>query len=114
MSWERFTGVFVRGEYTEATGFGYLIPGDWMGLDYESARDATPVWYGVSSGNGNNGVSHLYPDYYVRTADPFRLAELAMVDKFNDGPAGWYFRASSRDAAKAIVRESVPNAKFAR
>ena len=79
MSWERFTGVFVRGEYTEATGFGYLIPGDWMGLDYESARDATPVWYGVSSGNGNNGVSHLYPDYYVRTADPFRLAELASL-----------------------------------
>lgn len=86
MSWERFTGVFVRGEYTEANGFGYLVPGDWTGLDYDSARDATPQWYGVSSGNGNDGVSQQYPDYYVRAADPYRLAELAMVDKFNDGP----------------------------
>lgn len=85
MSWERFTGVFVRSDYTEATGFGYLIPGDWMGLDYESARDATPAWRGVSSGNGNDGVSHHYPDYYVRTADPYRLAELAMVDRFKAG-----------------------------
>ena len=31
-----------------------------------------------------------------------------------DGSDGWYFRAPDRDAAKAIVRETVPNAKFAR
>jgi hypothetical protein len=85
MSWEMFTGVFVRGTYTEATGFGCRIPGEWAGLDYESARDATPEWFGVSSGNGNDGVSHHYPDYYVRTADPYRLAELAMVDSFKAG-----------------------------
>jgi hypothetical protein len=63
-----------------------MIPNPLRDLDYESARDATPVWYGVSSGNGNDGVSQLYPDYYVRTADPYRLAELAMVDTFRDGP----------------------------
>lgn len=85
MAWELFEGIFIRGDYSEATGFGYLIPGEWMGLDYESARDTTPRWYAVSTGNGNDGVSHLYPDYYVRTADPYRLAELAMVDKFRDG-----------------------------
>lgn len=85
MSWELFTGTFVRGTYTETTGFGYMIPGEWMGLDYESARDATPEWFGVSSGNGNDGVSQMYPDYYVRTAEPYRLAELAMVDKFEAG-----------------------------
>ena len=85
MSWERFNGNFIRGAYTEATGFGYRIPGDWTGLDYESARDATPAWYGVSSGNGNDGVSQMHPDYYVRTADPYRLAELAVVDSFKAG-----------------------------
>lgn len=42
-------------------------------------------WYGVSSGNGNDGVSHLYPDYYVKTNDPWRLAELAAVSTFKDG-----------------------------
>lgn len=31
-----------------------------------------------------------------------------------DDSAGWYFRAPSRDAAKVIVRETIPNAKFAR
>jgi hypothetical protein len=31
-----------------------------------------------------------------------------------DGSDGWYFRAPSRDAAKAIVRETIPNARFAR
>lgn len=40
MSWERFTGVFVRGDYSVAAGYGYLIPGEWAGLDYESAFSA--------------------------------------------------------------------------
>jgi len=82
MSWDMFTGVFIRSE-TVGLLSGYLIPGEWAGLDYESARDATPQWFAVSSGNGNDAVSHLYPDYFVRTADPFRLARLAMVDQFN-------------------------------
>ena len=62
-----------------------LSPFDTYGLDYESARDATPRWYGVSSGNGNDGVSHTFPDYYVRTSDPWRLAELACVTSFKAG-----------------------------
>lgn len=40
--------------------------------------------YGVSSGNGNDGVSHMFPDYYVYTSDPYRLARLAMVSTFKD------------------------------
>ena len=41
-----------------------------------------PRLYGVSSGNGNDGVSHIFADYYVRTNDPWRLARLAMVSQF--------------------------------
>jgi len=52
------------------------------GMDYESAREATPRWYGVSFGDGSNGVSHMYPDYYVRTASPWELARLAMLHSF--------------------------------
>ena len=61
---------------------GLWIPVETIGLDYESARDATPQWYGVSHGNGNDGVSHLYPDFFVRTADPYALATLACIATF--------------------------------
>jgi len=40
--------------------------------------------YGVSSGNGNDGVSHMFADYYVKTDDPWRLARLALVSSFKD------------------------------
>jgi hypothetical protein len=40
--------------------------------------------YGVSSGNGNDGVSHMFADYYVYTDDPWRLAKLALVSGFKD------------------------------
>jgi hypothetical protein len=45
--------------------------------------------YGVSSGNGNNGVSHMFADYYVRTNDPWKLVELAALTLFKkpDGVA---------------------------
>lgn len=36
--------------------------------------------YGVSYGNGNDGVSQLYPDFYVRTDEPYRLARCALID----------------------------------
>ena len=67
------------------------------GLDIESAAEVTPVWYAVSSGNGNDGVSHSWPDYYVRIcpADAYRLAECAMVDTFRPG------------AGKAWARDNV-------
>ena len=38
--------------------------------------------YGVSYGNGNDGVSHIFADFYVTTDDPYRLAKLAMVSQF--------------------------------
>jgi hypothetical protein len=43
-----------------------------------------PRLYGVSYGNGNDGVSHLFADFYVRTDDPWRLAKLAMITQFKD------------------------------
>lgn len=36
--------------------------------------------YGVSTGDGNMGVSHMYADYYVRTNDPWLLARAAAYD----------------------------------
>ena len=41
--------------------------------------------YGVSSGNGNDGVSQMFPDYYVRTDSPWQLAELAALSTFKPG-----------------------------
>lgn len=41
-----------------------------------------PRWYAVSFGNGNNGVSHLFPDYYVHTDDPWTLASAAQLGTF--------------------------------
>lgn len=41
--------------------------------------------YAVSSGNGNDGVSHLYPDYIVRTSEPWLLALLAATSDFKPG-----------------------------
>ncbi len=67
----------------------YNIPAMDAGLDYESARDATPQWYGVSSGNGNDGVSHHYPDYFVRTADPYYAARLACISSMIDRWQEW-------------------------
>lgn len=57
------------------------------GLDYASARDATPRWFGVSFGNGNDGVSRSFPSYYVRTNDPYHLAACAMLANFNNATA---------------------------
>lgn len=70
-------------QLSDYDAFGVLGP-EYYGLDYESARDATPRWYGVSFGNGNDGVSHMWPNYYVRTADPFQLAAAAIVANWND------------------------------
>lgn len=71
-----------------------LDPAETYGLDLESARDATPRWFAVSFGNGNDGVSHTFPDYYVRTCEPFHLAAVAMLANFNN--------ASPEDKARII------------
>ena len=41
-------------------------------------------WYGVSSGNGNDGVSQSFPDYLVFTSDPWFVARAAMGDLWKD------------------------------
>ncbi len=46
-----------------------------------------PRLYGVSHGNGNMGVSHMFADYYVKTSDPWRLARAAAVAEFK--PEWW-------------------------
>lgn len=71
------------------------FPAEWEGLDYASADEATPRWYGVSYGNGNDGVSHLYPNFYVKTDDPWTLATAATVS---------YFKAEFQDNALEAVQ----------
>lgn len=58
---------------------------DTDGMDYDTAVEAMPRLYGVSFGNGNDGVSHLYPNFYVRTCEPYVLAAAAMLSDFKPG-----------------------------
>jgi len=48
----------------------------------------TTRWYGVSTGYGNNGVSHMFTDYYVLTDDPWTLARAAIIAA-HEGNAAW-------------------------
>jgi hypothetical protein len=48
----------------------------------QSVSQTLPRLYGVSHGNGNDGVSHIFADYYVHTDDPWRLARLALAGQF--------------------------------
>jgi len=75
--------------YIPTSAYEPGFPPAWEGLDYASADAAMPRLYAVSSGNGNDGVSHLYPDYYVRTCEPYRLAELAMVNTISSDYRAW-------------------------
>jgi len=50
--------------------------------------------YGVSFGNGNDGVSHMFPDFYVRTDDPWTLARIALVESY--APGSPYYRHAAR------------------
>lgn len=60
--------------------------------------------YGVSSGNGNSGVSHMFADYYVRTNDPWRLAELACVSDWKEGVGqAWAMRHMEIDGDSKYV-----------
>lgn len=45
--------------------------------------------YGVSYGNGNDGVSHLYPAFYCRTDRPYDLARLALITLVSDVYQVW-------------------------
>lgn len=49
----------------------------------EQAMAPLPRWYGVSTGNGNDGVCHTFPSYYVFTDDPWALAERAAQSDMN-------------------------------
>lgn len=68
--------------YIPTSAYEPGFPLEWEGLDLGSADDATPRLYGVSFGNGNDGVSHTYPSYYVRTCEPFALAAAALLSEF--------------------------------
>jgi hypothetical protein len=65
------------------------FPLEWEGLDYESANEATPRLYAVSYGNGNDGVSHMWPDFYCRTDDPYALARLAIITNLGESYQDW-------------------------
>lgn len=41
-------------------------------------------WYGVSYGNGNDGVSRSHPNILVYTDDPWTLARAAMIYEWKD------------------------------
>lgn len=45
--------------------------------------------YGVSTGNGNNGVSQMYANYYVCTNEPWTLARAAAYSCYK--PDAWEF-----------------------
>src|ERR1700687_1375874 len=92
------TYPYTQSEY-DAFGWSTLSraelpPAETHGLDYESAREATPRRDGVSFGNGSDGVSHIWPDYYCRTADPFTLAAAAMIGSCSPGD-GYRFAAEN-------------------
>ena len=42
-----------------------------------------PILYSVSIGDGNDGVSRIVPDYYVKTNNPFHLAVAGLLANFN-------------------------------
>ncbi len=49
----------------------------------------TSQTYGVSYGDGHNGVSHMFPDFYVKTNEPWRLARLAILSAFKPKAFEW-------------------------
>lgn len=51
--------------------------------------EAAARLYGVSFGNGNEGVSHMHPDYYVMTIAPFVLVRAAMLNNIRLGLWPW-------------------------
>lgn len=53
--------------------------------------------YGVSYGNGNDGVSQLFPDFYVTTAEPYTLAFAAMIDQFSSDYMSRYAKRTEVD-----------------
>ena len=46
---------------------------------------STTRTYGVSTGNGNDGVSHTFANYYVTTDSPWLLAHCAVISEFKPG-----------------------------
>lgn len=56
--------------------------------EVEQGSDAAPL-YGVSFGNGINGVSRMFANYYVRTTEPFVLAHAAMLAEFKPKGRAW-------------------------
>ena len=66
--------------YTYSAGYSYDFPyastlGKIERQATENAMAPLARWYGVSTGNGNDGVSHMFPSFYVWTNDPWTVAE---------------------------------------
>jgi hypothetical protein len=55
----------------------------------EYMNDNKSRYYGVSYGNGNDGVSQLVPAYVVKTNEPYKLARLAMLSEFKPEFVEW-------------------------
>lgn len=64
-----------------------LMRDDDTGEHFEVVSDYEAREYAVSSGNGNDGVSHLYPDYIVTAPvdSEYLIARLACLASFNSG-----------------------------
>lgn len=57
--------------------------------DQYSDKLATPHYFGVSKGDGNNGVCQVFPSYIVKTDDPWLLAEKALKAEHKPEAEDW-------------------------
>lgn len=70
--------------------------------------DLQPRWYAVSRGNGNDGVSHIFPDYFVYTAHPFDLAEHDCIQQWKPKWREWAAEAVEVDGeADYTIRATI-------
>jgi hypothetical protein len=57
--------------------------------DLLSKMPDEPRWYGVSFGNGNDGVSQSWPSFAVCTNEPYVLARLCLLGQFSYQRKPW-------------------------
>lgn len=90
---------FIRDTFKPHPSDFRIYPKDESGADVKPAPKPEPErkWYGVSLGDGNNGVSHTHPDYFVKTADPWVLARAAMLAAVSPKLVAWADEAMDLD-----------------
>lgn len=74
---DRNTGKKVQEDAQYGKEHAMALALSQLGIDITENR-----LYGVSYGNGNDGVSQLFPNFYVWTDDPYNVARLAMIGQF--------------------------------